>query len=110
MAGGHEEIDWLQVAGMRLFLVFIFERDIAIEIQENIHGRMLQNSLLVACYPQAAPAPSSRVVHDLSHSLNHDSSIYPYCSKTVVKGALKTPFSYGLDTKMPSLISLLLLT
>jgi len=92
MAGGHEEIDLLQVAGMRVFLVFIFERDIAVEIQENIHGRMLHNSLLAAYYPQAAPASSSRVLHDLSHSLNHDSSSYPYCSETVVKGALNTPF------------------
>ena len=110
MAGGYEEIYLLQVAGMRAFLVFIFTRDTATEIQENIHGGMLQNSLLAAGYPQAAPASSSRVSHDLSLSLNHDSSSYPYCSETVVKGALKTPFSYGLGTKRPSLISLLLLT
>jgi len=40
---------------MRVFLVFIFERDIAIEIQENIHGGMLQKQF-VGCLLSAGGA------------------------------------------------------
>ena len=92
---------------MRGFLVFVFERDIAIEVQEIPTVECYKNSLTAAGHPQAArqyPALVSCL------TINHDSSSDPYCSETVVKGALKAPFSYGLGTKMPSLISLHLLT
>ena len=49
---------------MRRFLVFVFERDIAIEVQETRTVECYKNSLRAASHPHAAPAPSSRVLHD----------------------------------------------
>jgi len=57
MAGGHEDIDLLQVAGIRVVLVFIFQRDIAIKIQYNIHAEMLQKQF-VGCLLSAGGAPT----------------------------------------------------